>query len=46
MGMPDFREGQVGKYGQNWKTVIFPGKSGAVVPVLPWKDRSPLFTHS
>ena len=22
MGKPDFREGQVAKWGQNWKTVI------------------------
>ena len=34
--MPDFREVQVEKYGQNWKTVIFPGKLGAIVPILPW----------
>ena len=28
------------------KTVIFPWKSGAVIPILPWKDRSPPFKHS
>ena len=28
------------------KTVIFPGKSEAIVPILPWKDRSQAFTHS
>ena len=24
MGVPDFREGQVEKYGQNWKNAQFP----------------------
>ena len=28
------------------RTVIFPGKSGAIVSILPWKDRSPPVTHS
>ena len=42
MGKPDFREGQAEKYGQNWKTVIFPGESGEIVLMLPWKDRNPL----
>ena len=43
MGKPDFREGQVEKWGQNWKILIFPGKSGAIVVILPWKDKSPPF---
>ena len=44
--MPDVWERKIEKQGQNWKTLIFPGKSEAIVPVLPWKFRSPYFTHS
>ena len=28
------------------KILIFPGRSRAIVPILPLKDRSPTFTHS
>ena len=43
VGKPDFREGQADQSGQNWKkTVIFLGKSMAIVLIFPWKDRDPL----
>ena len=46
MGMPDFKEGKVKSRTKTGKTVIFSGKSGTIVPILPWKDTSPLFIHS
>ena len=28
------------------KTIIFPGIAGEILPIFPWKDRSPIFTCS
>ena len=38
--------GTGGKVGPKQETLIFPGKSGAIVSMFPWKVRSPLFTYS
>ena len=46
MRMPDIWEGQVGKRAKIGETLIFPGKLGVLVPILPWNVRSPYFTHS
>ena len=42
MGKPDFGEGRVESRVKTRETVIFPGIAGKIVPVFPWKDRSPL----
>ena len=34
------------KVGPKLKNSHFPGKSGAIISILPRKVRSPLFTHS
>ena len=38
MGLPDFREGQVEKYGENWKNAQFPRalKGTFLLFVLEW----------
>ena len=35
MGMPGFRKGQVEKWDQNWKTVIFPGNQRQLFQFCP-----------
>ena len=47
VGTPNFREGWTGwkNRAKIAKAVIFPGKSVAIVPVLSWEDRTPLFTY-
>ena len=37
--MEKWKSGKVGS--KLAKAVIFPEKSGAIVPILPWKERSP-----
>ena len=39
-GKARFWGGTGGKVGSKLKTVFFPGKSGAIVSILPWKDIS------
>ena len=39
------RDRQKSRVKTGLKTVIFPGKSGAIVPILPWQDRSAPFLH-
>ena len=34
------------KVGSKLEKFIFQGKSGAIVPILIWNVRRPLFTHS
>ena len=47
MGTPDFREERVEKQGQNWKSChFFSGKSGIIVRILPWKDKTPIFRRT
>ena len=43
--MQDVWEGQVESRSKTGETITFTGKSEEVVPTLPWKVRSPLFTH-
>ena len=44
MGKPDFWEGRVEKKDRNWKTVIFPGIAGKIVPILSLEGYHPSFT--
>ena len=37
VGMPDFWEGQVEKYGQMWKKSIFPGLKQGIFQLAPEK---------
>ena len=37
---------QVKSRAKTGKILIFPGKLGENALVLPWKDKSPYFTHS
>ena len=39
-GNARFKGGTGGKVGSKQETLIFSVKSGAVVPVLPWKHRT------